>query len=85
MSARSNGQDALVDTEGLPLLEQRDHDFVAVGDVTLRLRHRLISGALRSKAATMLGERRVPPGAVFLSLNDLTDEASRHGAADGQA
>ena len=38
-----------------------DHEVVAVGDVTLRLSHRLMGGAPRSKAVTVLGKRRVPP------------------------
>ena len=38
-----------------------DHDAVALGDVALRLGHRLVGGSARSEAVTVLGERRVPP------------------------
>ncbi len=57
-----------------------DHDVVAVGDVTLRLSHCLVGGAPRSKAVTVLGERRVPPLLENLQhglLNQSVDDA-RH-------
>jgi hypothetical protein len=37
-----------------------NHDAVARGNVSLRLGHRLMSGASRSEAVAMLGKRRVP-------------------------
>src|SRR5438477_9285379 len=37
-----------------------NHDAVARGNVSLRLGHRLMGGASRPKAVTMLGKRRVP-------------------------
>src|SRR6266436_5185551 len=43
-----------------------NHDAVARGNVSLRLGHRLMGGASRSEAVTVLGERRVP-----LLLEDL--------------
>src|SRR5208337_969087 len=57
-----------------------DHDVVAVGDVTLRLSHCLMGGAPRSKAVTVLGERRVPSLLENLQhglLNQPVDDA-RH-------
>jgi hypothetical protein len=38
-----------------------NHDAVAFGNVSLRLGHRLMGGASRSEAVTVLGKRRVPP------------------------
>src|SRR6201987_2168871 len=38
-----------------------NHDAVARGNVSLRLGHRLMGGASRSEAVTVLGKRRVPP------------------------
>src|SRR3954471_6763963 len=37
-----------------------NHNAVALGDVMLRLGHRLVSGASWSEAVTVLGKRRVP-------------------------
>src|ERR1700739_251483 len=37
-----------------------NHDAVALGNVLLRLGYRLVGGASRSEAVTVLGERRVP-------------------------
>src|ERR1700741_5651052 len=37
-----------------------NHDAVARGNVSLRLGHRLMGGASRSEAVTVLGKRRVP-------------------------
>ena len=57
-----------------------DHDVVALGDITLRLSHCLMGGAPRSKAVTVLGERRVPPLLENLQhslLNQSVDDA-RH-------
>ena len=38
-----------------------NHDIVARGNVSLRLGYRLMGGASRSEAVTVLGKRRVPP------------------------
>jgi hypothetical protein len=38
-----------------------DQNVVALGDVNLRLSHRLMGGAPRSKAVTVLGKRQAPP------------------------
>ena len=56
-----------------------DHDVVAVGDITLRLSHCLMAGAPRSKAVTVLGERRVPP---LLGLIDSWCKRRGYGAPD---
>jgi Transposase, Mutator family len=39
---------------------QIDNEPIALGDISLRLRHRLVSRTIRSKAVTMLAECRVP-------------------------
>src|SRR2546430_16142482 len=71
-----------------------NHDAVARGNVSLRLRHRLMGGASRSEAVTMLGKRRVPPllehlqqGLLDQSVDDardaeLSDPALRLGDFD---
>src|ERR1700726_1589904 len=71
-----------------------NHDAVARGNVSLRLGDRLMSGASRSKAVAMLGERRVPSllknlqqGLLDQSVDDarhaeLSDPAVRLGDFD---
>src|SRR5437773_12064866 len=71
-----------------------NHDTVARGNVSLRLGHRLMGGASRSKAVTVLGKRRVPSFLKNLqqrlldqSVNDarhaeLSDPAVRLGDFD---
>jgi hypothetical protein len=71
-----------------------NHDAVARGNVSLRLGHRLMGGASRSEAVTVLGKRRVPPllenlqqGLLDQSVDDardaeLSDPAVRLGYFD---
>jgi site-specific DNA recombinase len=71
-----------------------DHDVVALGDVSLRLGHRLVGRSPRSEAVAVLGERRVPPllkdlqqGLLDQSVDDarhaeLSDPAIRLGYFD---
>ena len=71
-----------------------NHDAVARGSVSLRLGDSLMSGASRSKAVAMLGERRVPSllknlqqGLLDQSVDDarhaeLSDPAIRLGDFD---
>ena len=71
-----------------------NHDVVARGNVSLRLGHRLMGGASRSEAVTVLGKRRVPPllenlqqGLLDQSVDDarhaeLSDPAVRLGYFD---
>src|SRR5271167_3371806 len=71
-----------------------NHDIVARGNVSLRLGHRLMSGASRSEAVAMLGKRRVPSllknlqhGLLDQSVDDarhaeLSDPAVRLGDFD---
>jgi hypothetical protein len=70
---------------------QVNHDAVARGNVSLRLGHRLMGGASRSEAVTVLGKRRVPAllknlqqGLLDQSVDDarhaeLSDPAVRFG------
>jgi site-specific DNA recombinase len=44
-----------------------DHDVIAVGDVTLRLSHRMMRGAPRSKAVTVLGRTSGPTALAELA------------------
>jgi len=71
-----------------------NHDVVARGNVSLRLGHRLMGGASRSEAVTVLGKRRVPlllenlqQGLLDQSVDDaryaeLSDPAARLGYFD---
>src|SRR5882762_348260 len=71
-----------------------NHDAVARGNVSLRLGHRLMGGASRSEAVTVLGKRRVPlllenlqQGLLDQSVDDaryaeLSDPAARLGYFD---
>src|ERR1700747_2716692 len=71
-----------------------NHDAVARGNVSLRLGHRLVGGASRSEAVTVLGKRRVPlllenlqQGLLDQSVDDaryaeLSDPAARLGYFD---
>src|SRR5437667_5451817 len=57
-----------------------NHDTVARGNVSLRLGHRLMGGASRSKAVTVLGKRRVPSFLKNLQqrLLDQSVDDARH-------
>src|SRR5258706_14488862 len=60
-------------------------DAVARGNVSLRLGHRLMSGASRSKAVAMLGKRRVPSLLKNLQqglLDQSVDDARHAGLSD---
>src|SRR5690349_12016056 len=71
-----------------------NYDTVALGNVLLRLGHRLMGGASRSEAVTVLGKRRVPAllkdlqqGLLDQSVDDarhaeLSDPALRLGDFD---
>ena len=71
-----------------------NHDAVALGNVALRLGHRLVGGASRSEAVTVLGKRWVPTrlkdlqqGLLDQSVDDarhaeLSDPALRLGDLD---
>src|SRR5690348_2208358 len=71
-----------------------NHNAVARGNVSLRLGHRLMGGASRSEAVTVLRKRRVPPllenlqqGLLDQSVDDaryaeLSDPAVRLGDFD---
>src|ERR1700741_1987575 len=57
-----------------------NHDAVARGNVSLRLGHRLVGGASRSEAVTVLGKRPVPPLLENLTqgLLDQSVDDARH-------
>src|SRR5258707_13928365 len=57
-----------------------NYDAVARGNVSLRLGHRLMGGASRSEAVTVLGKRRVPPLLENLQhgLLDQSVDDARH-------
>src|SRR5690349_23303324 len=55
-----------------------DNELIAVGDIGLRLRHRLLGRASRPEAVTVLAERRVPQRLKPLE-HRLLDDAIDHG------
>jgi hypothetical protein len=55
-----------------------DNELIAFGDEGLRLRHRLLGGASRPEAVTVLAERRIPQRLKPLE-HRLLDDAIDHG------
>jgi site-specific DNA recombinase len=55
-----------------------DNELIAVGDIGLRLRHRLLGRASGPEAVTVLAERRVPQRLKPLE-HRLLDDAIDHG------
>src|SRR4029453_5882415 len=54
-----------------------DHDVVAVGDIPLRLGHRLMGGSPRREAVPMLGERGFPrflPNLQYCFVDQSVDD-----------